>query len=62
VRLVGQGVPHCFSNADAFQIVHRDGDGEYCTKKFFREWRASYQDHPPRRSRIDAKGKIVADA
>lgn len=32
IRVVGQGVPVRMSDADAFQIVERDKDGEYCPK------------------------------
>jgi hypothetical protein len=42
-RVVGQGVPVRMSDDDAFQVVIRDGDGEYCSKKFWRDW---YMDKP----------------
>jgi hypothetical protein len=32
VRVVGQGVPVRMSDEDAFQVVERDHDGEYCSK------------------------------
>lgn len=38
VRLVGQGVPVRVSNEEAFQIVERGKDGEYCPKSFFKDW------------------------
>ncbi len=38
VRIVGQGVPVRVSDEEAFQIVHRDKDGEYCSKSFYKEW------------------------
>jgi hypothetical protein len=38
VRVVGQGVPVRMSDADAFQIVHIDHDGEYCSKSFWKKW------------------------
>lgn len=38
VRVVGQGIPVRMSNEDAFQIVDRDRDGEYCPKDFWRRW------------------------
>jgi hypothetical protein len=38
IRVVGQGVPVRMSDADAFQVVIRDLDGEYCTKQFWRDW------------------------
>lgn len=37
VRMVGQGVPYRMCNEEAAQIV-REGDGEYCSKKFFKDW------------------------
>jgi hypothetical protein len=39
VRIVGQGIPHRFSDEEAFQIVHRDKDGEYCPKHVWKEWK-----------------------
>lgn len=40
-RVVGQGIPVRMSDEDAFQIVDRDFDGEYCPKHVWREHRAS---------------------
>lgn len=40
-QLVGQGIPVRMSDEDAFQIVDRDGDGQYCSKTMWRERRAS---------------------
>lgn len=40
-RVVGQGVPVRMSDDDAFQIVDRDKDGEYCPKRVWKEERAS---------------------
>lgn len=40
-RVVGQGIPVRMSDEDAFQIVDRDFDGEYCPKRVWREHRAS---------------------
>lgn len=40
IRVVGQGVPVRMSDEDAFQLVVRDGDGQYCSKKLWREWYA----------------------
>lgn len=59
VRVVGQGVPIRLSDDDAFQLVHRDGDGEFCSKAFWRRW---YKDsgREPLRSRISSTGRIVA--
>ena len=39
-QVVGQGVPVRMSDEDAFQIVDRDKDGQYCSKKLWREWYA----------------------
>lgn len=38
ICVVGQGVPVRLSDEDAFQVVVRDHDGEYCSKKLFKEW------------------------
>ena len=38
IRVVGQGVPVRMSDVDAFQVVERDHDGEYCSKKFWKDW------------------------
>jgi hypothetical protein len=38
VRQVGQGVPIRMRTEDAFQLVVIDHDGEYCTKKFWKNW------------------------
>lgn len=32
IQLVGQGVPVRVTNEDAYQIVVRDHDGDYCPK------------------------------
>lgn len=40
-RVVGQGIPVRMSDEDAFQIVDRDGDGEYCPKSVIRARRAT---------------------
>jgi hypothetical protein len=32
------------SDEDAFQIVDRDRDGQYCPKKLWREWHAAAAD------------------
>jgi hypothetical protein len=36
IRIVGQGVPVRMSDEDAFQVVERDHDGEYCSKAVWR--------------------------
>lgn len=40
-RVVGQGVPVRMSDNDAFQVVVRDHDGEYCPKSVWKRERAS---------------------
>jgi hypothetical protein len=40
-QLVGQGVPVRMSDADAFQVVVRDHDGQYCPKSVWKRERAS---------------------
>lgn len=44
IRVVGQGVPCRMSDDDAFQVVERDHDGEYCPKSFWREWYEEVED------------------
>lgn len=39
IRVVGQFVPVRMSDADAFQIVDRDHDGQYCPKSV---WKRAY--------------------
>jgi hypothetical protein len=41
IMVVGQGVPVRMSDDDAFQIVVRDGDGEYCPKSEMKDEQAS---------------------
>lgn len=36
VQIVGQGIPARVSDEDAFQIVDRDHDGQYCPKSVWR--------------------------
>lgn len=58
VRIVGQGVPVRMSDDDAFTIVHRDLDGEYCPKSFWQKWYD--ENHRPRAySTISPTGRIV---
>lgn len=65
VRVVGQGVPVRLSDDDAFQLVERDHDGEYCNKKFWKTWYAPHPDFPnkevrsPFYGRINSEGRIV---
>lgn len=40
-RVVGQGIPVRMSDADAFEVVVRDHDGEYCPKHVWKAERAS---------------------
>jgi hypothetical protein len=44
IRIVGQGVPIRTTDDEAFQIVERNKDGEYCSKSFWREWHADKTD------------------
>lgn len=41
IRVVGQGVPCRVTNEVAFRVVDLDKDGEYCSKRFFKEWYAN---------------------
>lgn len=54
-QVVGQGVPVRMSDDDAFQIVDRDKDGQYCSKKFWREWYAPSPTFPEGRTPALAK-------
>jgi len=36
IRVVGQGTPVRLSDDNAFQVVVRDHDGEYCSKTLFK--------------------------
>jgi hypothetical protein len=47
------------SDEDAFQLVERDKDGEYCSKKFWRDWYAD-SDSKPARCLISSTGRIVS--
>lgn len=38
VRMVGQGVPVRMPDDEAHQIVVHEGDGEYCSKSFWKGW------------------------
>lgn len=51
IRVEGQGVPVRMSDEDAFQVVVRDRDGEYCSKSFWKDW---YDNHasPEHRERV----------
>lgn len=40
-QVVGQGIPVRMSDRDAFQVVDRDKDGQYCPKHVWKERRAS---------------------
>ena len=37
IRVI-EGFPVRMSDEDAFQVVVRDGDGEYCSKRFWKAW------------------------
>ncbi len=50
IQLVGQGVPTRVTDAEAFQIVEREGDGQYCSKKFWRDWYAPSETFPDGRT------------
>lgn len=59
IRVVGQGIPVRMSDDDAFQIVVRDHDGDYCPKRVWKE----YYDTPDKSERLTARlvgNKITA--
>lgn len=37
VRVVGQGIPVRMTDKQAFQLVERDKDGEYCSKRVWKD-------------------------
>jgi hypothetical protein len=60
VQIVGQGVSCRMSDDDAFQIVDRDHDGQYCPKTL---WKNHYDLHHKERFYVDAispTGCIIA--
>jgi hypothetical protein len=44
IQVVGQGIPVRMSDDDAFQVVERDHDGQYCSKNVWRDWYAEAGD------------------
>jgi hypothetical protein len=60
-RVVGQGVPVRMSDDDAHQVVVRDGDGEYCSKRFWRTWYAPNPDFPDKPVRDALRAKLVGN-
>lgn len=61
VQIVGQGIPVRLNDEDAFQIVERDKDGQYCSKRFWKDW-CDNHGHSREHSRIDKRdrhGRIV---
>lgn len=61
IRVVGQGVPCRMSDEDAFQVVVRDGDGEYCPKKFWRTWYAPNPDFPDKEVKPAFIARLIGD-
>jgi hypothetical protein len=62
IRVVGHGVPVRMSDDDAFQIVERDLDGEYCSKRFFKEWYGPSADFPEKAVREELRARLVTGA
>jgi hypothetical protein len=63
IQIVGQGIPVRMSDADAFQVVERDHDGEYCSKNVFKKAYMPTEQGGEPREQLRAKlehGKIVA--
>jgi hypothetical protein len=62
VQFVGQGVPVRCTDDEAFQIVERDLDGQYCSKGFWRKWYAGILDSTPdgERRRSAAMKQLMA--
>ena len=46
LQVVGQGVPVRMSDDDAFQVVEREHDGQYCPKKLWREFYIPHDGFP----------------
>lgn len=38
IRVVGQGVPVRLPDAEAHKVVALEGDGDYCSKSFWKDW------------------------
>jgi hypothetical protein len=38
IRVVGQGVPVRLPDAEAHKVVVLEGDGDYCSKSFWKDW------------------------
>ena len=60
IRVVGQGVPVRMSDDDAYQVVVRDGDGEYCPKSFWRDWYE--RDKPVGEGAVRSIARLVGSA
>ena len=61
-QLVGHGTPVRMSDDDAFQVVVRDNDGQYCPKHVWKERRASaycVERGDNCLSKLDPKGRLV---
>lgn len=59
IRVVGQGVPVRMSDEDAFQVVVRDGDGEYCPKSFFKKWYSPSAEFPDKAVKEPLRARLV---
>jgi hypothetical protein len=59
IRVVGQGVPVRMSDDDAFQVVERDHDGEYCSKRFWRAWHGPSAEFPNKVVREPVRSRLV---
>lgn len=49
IQVVGQGIEVRMSNEDAFQVVERDRDGQYCSKRLFKD---AYKDREPKLAKL----------
>jgi len=53
IRVVGQGVPVRLSDEDAFQVVERDRDGQYCPKHEFKRPAVEGANYTPFIAKLD---------
>lgn len=60
IQLVGQGVPVRMTDDEAFQIVDREKDGQYCSKNLWREWYAPSKTFPEGREPARTAAQIAS--
>ena len=62
IRVVGQGVPVRVSDDDALRVVVRNHDGEYCSKRVWREFWAGHEPYDNGLRRLAGpKGNTISE-